>query len=1061
MIKIVIGSLLLVFTLGAAEPTGTLAGTVLDPGGSVIVAAKVSVANTETGLKREMQSGGDGGFVFPLPPVGNYKVAVEAAGFGRYEQNGIQLAADQSATVQIHMKIGSATELVEVTANAQMVETRSGALSQVVNEQKIIELPINARNAASLVLLAPGVVDLRAGNANGSGDTVQTVTYPGAVSIAANGGRADTANYNLDGGSNQDTYTNVNNPFPNPDGIEEFSVQTNSFSAEYGRGSGAIVNVVTKSGTNQFHGSAFEFFRNGNLNARNFFAATQDQLKRNQFGGSFGGPIIKNKLFFFGTYQGTQIRDVQSGRSATVLTPAQRSGNFSGVSRQLVDPLTKLPFPGNIIPTSRLSPASLKVLQYLPTAASPDGVTYFNLPDSEHENQYMGRVDYLRGSQRIYGRYLYTDYQRNAAIGNQNLLTATRGFDLPTNSASLNHTWTIGPTLLNSFIVSLSRNHSQVQSGAPFSLADLGVNGVAHTNPSELVIAVAGYFSINSGYPGQFDRDNYQVTDSLHWVKGAHEIAFGGDFMRSGFDGVNTYRQNGAFRFRGTSYSGNPLADFMLGYADRFLQGGGEFTSRRGNMGSLFVQDNFKARRNLVLSLGLRWDSFVPPGEQKGRTECFVPGAQSKRFPNAPAGYLYAGDSGCPDGGVPSNWKQLAPRLGLSWNPNGGKMVIRAGGGLFYQPPFLEAFNNMVDSAPFSPQVQVFRVPFDNPYATTLNPFPAQFAPVIPPTNVAFVTPLSLAVSYARNWKPSQIMNWNFTVESQLAADFLMRASYVGSKGTHLNYNTDLNAPLPSATATADNEDARRPYQQFIQLTQDVSGANSTFHALQLSLEKRFSHGFTASANYTWSKSIDPVSYSTDLDTINILNPYNVNSYRGVSDFNIPHRFLVNYVWQIPSPKAKVVRAVLGGWETSGIWTLQSGFPLNISSGNDTSFSLPTSGNDQAQLLCAPHYTSGSQTSRIGSWFQTQCFGVPQPNTFGNAGRNILIGPGTFNVDAGVHKAFVLKENLKLQFRAEFFNTFNHPLLNNPDTTVSDSNFGRITGARPPRTVQLALRLSF
>jgi hypothetical protein len=942
-----------------------------------------------------------------------------------------------------------------------MVETRSGALNQVVNEKKIIELPLNGRNAAALVLLAPGAVDLRAGNANGSGDTVQTVSYPGAVSVAANGGRADTANYNLDGGSNQDTYTNVNNPFPNPDAIQEFSVQTNSFSAEYGRGSGAIVNVVTKSGTNEFHGSAFEFLRNGDLNARNFFANTQDQLKRNQYGGSFGGPLIKNKLFFFGTYQGTQIRNVQTGNTATVLTAAERNGDFSALGRQLVDPVTKTPIAGNIIPTNRIDPVTQKLLQYLPTATSPDGVIRYDLPDSEHENQYMGRVDYLTGNQRLYGRYMYTDYQRNPVVGSTNLLTSTRGFDLPTQSASFNHTLTISPTLLNSLVFSVSRSHSHILSGAPFSLADLGVSNVAHTDPSELVIEATGYFTVNSGHPGEFDRGNVQITDSLHWVKGAHEIAVGGDFMRSGFDGTNTYRQNGSFRFRGTSYSGNPLSDLMLGYADRFLQGGGEYTSRHGNAGSLFFQDNFKARRNLVLSLGLRWDPFIPPAEGKGRTECFVPGAQSTRFPNAPAGYLYAGDSGCPSGGFYSSWGQLAPRLGLSYNPGGGKTVIRAGAGLFYQPPFLEAFNNMADSAPFSPQVQLFRVPFGNPYVSTVNPFPAQYAPSIPASNVSFNLPLSLAVTYQRDWKPSRVLNWNFTVERQMAGDVLIRASYVGSKGTHLNYNTDINAPLPSPTATADNEDDRRPYQQFVQLTQDTSGANSIFHALQLVVEKRFSHGFTVSANYTWSKSIDPVSYSTDLDTINIINPYNLNAYRGVSDFNVPHRFVLNYLWQLPSPKSGLLRTVLGGWQTSAIWTLQSGFPLNISSGNDTSFSLPAVGNDQAQQLCTPHYTSGSQGDRIASWFNTQCYGVPADNTFGNVGRNTLIGPGTFNVDLGAHKVFTLRENLKLQLRGEFFNAFNHTQLNNPDTTVSDSTFGRITSARSPRTAQLALKLTF
>jgi hypothetical protein len=399
--------------------------------------------------------------------------------------------------------------------------------------------------------------------------------------------------------------------------------------------------------------------------------------------------------------------------------------------------------------------------------------------------------------------------------------------------------------------------------------------------------------------------------------------------------------------------------------------------------------------------------------------------------------------------------------LGISYNPGGGKMVIRAGAGLFYQPPFLEAFNNMVDSAPFSPQVQLFRIPFANPYVSTTNPFPAQFGPRIPPSSVTFDTPLSLAVSYARDWKPSRVMNWNLTVERQLAGDLLVRGSYIGSKGTHLSYNTDVNAPLPSATATADDEDARRPYQQFVQVTQNSSGANSIFHALQLLAEKRFSHGFSLSANYTWSKSIDPVSYATDLDGINVINPYNVNAYRAVSDFNAPHRFVLNYLWQLPSPSAGLKKTILGEWQTSAIWMWQSGFPLNISSGNDTSFSLPTVGNDQAQLLCAPQYTSGSQTERIGSWFDTKCFGVPADNTFGNVGRNTLIGPGTFNLDFGAHKMFTLTERMKLQFRAELFNAFNHALLNNPDTTVADGTFGRITSARAPRTVQLALKLGF
>jgi hypothetical protein len=304
-------------------------------------------------------------------------------------------------------------------------------------------------------------------------------------------------------------------------------------------------------------------------------------------------------------------------------------------------------------------------------------------------------------------------------------------------------------------------------------------------------------------------------------------------------------------------------------------------------------------------------------------------------------------------------------------------------------------------------------------------------------------------------------MNWNFTVEHQLSRDVLVRLGYVASLGRHLSYNTDVNAPLPSPTATADNENDRRPYQQFQQVTQDTAGGNSNYNALQVSVEKRFSHGVNLSANYTWSKTIDQVSYQTDLCGINVINPYDLNAYRAVSDFNVPQSFVLNYLWQLPSPKEGIAKALLGGWETSAIWSWQSGFPLNITSGGDYSFSLPEVSNDQAQVISTPGYTQGSMNDRINQWFTTNAFTTPQNNTFGNSGRNILVGPGTFNVDFSVHKVFTFAERYHLQYRAEFFNFFNHALLNQPDTSVIDSTFGQITTARDPRIIQMALKFVF
>jgi hypothetical protein len=1050
--------LLLGLAAHAADPTGTIAGTVLDPSGAVVPGAKITATAPATGLTRATTSAADGWYVFPLLPVGLYAVSVEAHGFRRSEQKGILVQADQSSTVPINLELGLTTETVSVEANAGLVETRTGTLSKVVTEQSIIELPLNGRNAASLVLLAPGTADLTAGNARGSGDTQQTATYPGAQSISSNGARADDINYNLDGGSNQDHYTNVNNPFPNPDAVEEFSVQTNSYSAEYGRGAGAIVNVVTKSGTNQLHGSAFEFLRNGDLNARNFFAASHDLLKRNQYGGSLGGPIKKDRLFFFGTYQGTVLRNVSLSNTATVLTDAQRAGNFSGL-KQLIDPLTGVPIPGNIIPASRLDPVATKLLQYIPTSARSDSLITYDLPQRDAEQQTMGRVDYNLNRQRIYGRYLYSAYTHDPTVGGVNLISARNGYSDRDQSVSVSDTYNVRPNLLNSAIFSFNRINGTIVSGAPFSFPSLGIP-IAASTPPEMALTVTGYFSIGTGHPGHFNRQNFHFTDSLHWIKGQHEISVGGDFMKMQVDLINTFRQNGNFRFRGSSYSGDPRSDFMLGTADRFIQGGGEFAARRGTLGSMFFQDNYRVSSRLVLNLGLRWDPFHPYGDTQGRTECYRPGQTSKKFPNAPLGYLYEGDPGCPSGGSDPSYWQFAPRVGVAYNVGGkGKTTIRSGFGVFYQPPFVEAYNNMVDSAPWSPQVQIFGVPFDNPYKAYPNPFPAQYAPFVPPSNVQFILPPSLAVSYTPDWKPGRTMSWNLTVEHQLRNNLLIRAGYVGSKGTHLGYNSDVNAPFPGPGATAGNESQRRPNQNFQEVVEDVSGGNSIYNSLQVSMEKRFDHGFTVSANYTYAKSIDQVSYLTDLCGVNVINPYNVGAYRAVSDFNVPQRFVLNYLWQLPSPKEGVMKALLGGWETSGIWNWQSGFPLNITSNDDRS--LSALGNDLADEIGPRSYTSGPLATRIAQWFNTSSFTSARLGTFGNAGRNVLMGPKTFNIDFSAHKVFTLRERWRLQYRAEFFNGLNHTQLNNPDTGVIDSNFGRITGARSPRILQMALKMIF
>ncbi len=1045
--------------LNAADPTGSIAGTVLDPSGAAVVGAKITFTAVATSLKRETVSAADGGYIFPLVPVGFYTISVEAAGFRRFEQRGIQVTANVTATVPVTLQLGTLADTITVEANAELVDTRSGTLRQIVDQRKIVELPLNGRNAATLVLLAPGTADLGAGNARGSGDAFQTATYPGAQAITSNGARGDGVNYNLDGGSNIDHYTNVNNPFPNPDALEEFSVQTNNYSAEHGRASGAVVNIVTKSGTNELHGSLFEFLRNGAMNARNFFAPVHDQLKRNQFGGSLGGRVVRDRLFFFGTYQGMQLRNILGGNTAFVLTPAQRNGDFSSLSRQLVDPTTRQPFAGNRIPPDRINPVTKRLLPLIPVSNSPDGFIAFDRPMRDHENQFMGRVDYNFSKQRLYGRYFYSRYIRNAVSGANDLVRAFRGTEWFNQSVSVSDTYNLSPNLLNNFIFSHNRTSGKVISAAPFGWKDAGVD-IASANPPELIVAVSGFFSINTGHPGDFNRQNFHFAESLHWVRGRHELAFGGEFLRMKVDLINTYRQSGNFRFRGTRLSGDARADFLLGRVERFIQGGGEYAARRGNLGSLFAQDNIRVSRQLNVNLGLRWDPFIPYGDELGRTECFLAGLPSQRFPQAPRGYLFAGDPRCPAGGSESAWSEFSPRIGFAYSPGSRlKTTLRGGVGLFYQPPFVEAYNNMVDSAPFSPQVFRFGVPFENPYTGVRNPFPAEYAPKIPGSDVGFERPV-VGVSYAHDWRPARALNWNLTLEHPFRGNLLARAAYVAAKGTHLGFNSDVNAPQVFPGAASIDAQQRRTFREFAMVTQNISGGNSIYNSLQLSLEKRFSHGFSLDANYAWGRSIDWVSFLTDLDGINAINPFDARAYRGVSDYNIPHRFQLNYVWQMPSPaQNKTLRVLFGNWQSSGIWNWQSGFPLTIESGEDNS--LTEIGNDLADVFSRPANTSGSRGQRINKWFTTESFRSNREGTFGNAGRNILIGPGTFNVDFSAQKMIPLSERWKLQYRAEFFNLFNHTLLNNPGTTVTTSRFGRITSARNPRILQMALKLYF
>lgn len=1039
-----------------SQSTATIVGTVRDSSGAVVPGATVTATNKQTAFTITRQSGEDGAFKLPLLPVGSYDVTVEKTGFQRYVQTGVLLAVNDNATIDATLAPGGVAEAVTVAASAPLIDTQSGTLRGLVDHQRIIDLPLNGRDITQLMSTQAGVISGSQSSSEGN-------------SFMVNGSRGNGVAYTLDGGMNTDSYRNFSGLFPNPDAIQEFSVQTNNYSAEYSNATGAVVNVLTRSGTNEFHGTAFEFLRNGDLNARNFFAATRDSLKRNQFGGTFGGPIIRDKLFFFFSYQRTTLRTDPQLTRQVLPTAAMRAGDFSGFA-PIIDPLTGKQFPNNQIPADRLSPVTQAFLKYLPVPATPDGSRFTGFPSKPDTDEYTSKIDWNLQKHRVTGRYFYTRFAR-PFTANVNDYASMYTSDAarteqPYSQWTANDVWTLSPSLLNdaSFTYRARRTLNDWASvKLPLSAADAGVKGIAVKNPVSVYISVSGGFLARPGWYYDKNDSDTQVRDTMTWIHGAHEIKFGYEYLRSTNNIKNDFRTMGLFTFNG-SITGNAMADFMLGSVYQFWQGGGEYKDLYGNRGGLFVQDNYRARSNLTLNLGLRWDPVMPFHDSLGRVQCFVPGAQSTRFPNAPAGYLNAGDPGCPEGGFDRYYPAFSPRIGFAWRPQGEKTVVRGGFGLFWNPQFTVLYNTFVDSAPFSPQIVNYGVPFNDPYGSTPNPFPSQFAPFNPPRDIAFIKPLGQFGVFAQGFHPSYQESFNLTVQREIVRNLVACASYVGNLGRHLSYPLDINYAryVPGASTVA-NIQQRRPFADYGSILNAYSDSTSSYNALQLSIERRVTSNLSFEANYTWSKSIDEASSDPTPGQGTSVIPYGRWANRAVSDFDIPHRFVLSYVYALPrlANANPVLRGVIGGWESSGFVTLQSGKPFSVLSGTDRS--LSGIGADYADLVDNPSLPDDrAKKDVIAKYFNTAAFAPNALGTFGTSPRNVLCGPVYANLDLGVMKRFQIRERIATQFRLEMFNALNHPNFNNPFATVSTpSRFGKIESAKDPRILQLALKVIF
>ncbi len=1065
------------------QQAGQIVGVVRDASGGVVPGVTVTATEVGTKFVRMTTSGTDGQYVLPTLRPTQYEVTVEAPGFRIFRRSGIELLANQSLTLNVTLEVGAVTETVTVAGAAVQVNTTNSTLNEVVDHSRIVELPLNGRDVARLTTLVAGTAIVSVSTETGK-------SIPGGLRLSSNGSQGRQIAFRLDGASNTDFYFQENQTFPFPDALQEFSIQTSNYTAAQGNNAGAVVNVVTRSGTNELHGGVFEFVRNRVFNARNFFARERDFLKRNQFGAYGGGPVRlpghdgKNKTFFFLGWQGTRLRNRAQDVSAFAPTIDQRRGDFSS-NDPIRDPLpagacTRTDraacFPGNIIPTDRFDPAAVNVLKFIP-AVGGNGRIVFGRNIGQELDQGISKFDHqLTNKDRISGRY-FIDHFRNAAIYNDdNLLTYRGGSNqsrVRTQNALLAWTRTFSPTLLNDFHFGYNRIHSR--RGPPArtpGMQDLGVRlPIYPTLASIAQIEAVGFFNIGDNLEAKFVRNGFEWDERLSWVKGRHSLQFGGEIARYRVDIVNEFRRAGHFVFRG-NITGHALADFLLGRLDTFDQGTGEYKNNRATYAALFFQDDFKAHRRLTLNLGVRYEPTPPWHEVRGRIQIFriqdfLNGVRSQQFKNAPPGVTFRGDPGAPEDGTLGDYNNVAGRFGFAWDVFGdGKTSIRGGAGMFYDQHLLGEFNNAaVNAPPWSIRLSVTRPqgPFSDPYQGRSD-FNLVSVSNIGRPDAPFPRPVLLATYDDRQETPLSY-NWNLALEREVFSEWLARLAYVGSASNYGRVVKQLNAAryLPGSTA---GTDARRILAPEIgnvdYFTQD---RRSYYHSLQVSLTKRFSKGFTVLANYTFSKSLG--NHPDSAGSANEVAPWFVPGadrlIYGPNDFDHRHRLVASWVWDLPkAPTGNAfLRTVLHGWQITGITQYQTGGAFTILSGRDNS--QTGINRDRARLTgVSPKPPAGADKT---VWFNPLAFAVNDIGTFGEVGAGAFYGPHLYNWDIGVFKNTRVNERVNLQFRAEFFNIFNQVNLDNPNTRVTGGGFGTITRTHPnagdPRIIQFGLKVLF
>ena len=1046
-----------------------VSGIVRDSSGGALPGAEVTIVKTDTGAMRTVFTAEDGSYVLPNLPVGPYQLKVVLQGFNAYVQEGIVLQVSTNPQINVTLEVGAVSEQITVTANATMVETHSTGIGQVVDNQRVVELPLNGRQATELIFLAGLATSAPAADLN------TNKNYP-TVTISVAGGQANGMTYIMDGGTHNDPFNNLNLPTPFPDALQEFKVETSALPARYGHHAASAVNLVTKSGTNSYKGSGFLFTRNYRFNARNAFALERDSLKRNQFGGVLGGPILRNKVFFFGGYQGKIERSNPSEAISYIPTTAMLNGDFSAFASPACNAGRQVTLTGgftnNQIDPSRLSSVARNFARYLPSAqADPCGRVQYGIPNNNTEHQNIVRADYtLSNRQSILARYLYSVYDNPATYDGQNVLTLSRtGQKNQAHAFVLGHNYVLSASLINSLRVTYNTTINDRPLPEYFTATDLG---------SRIYSPLAGYVGVNvtgNGFavgnggvnPGYFDSQAYQIANDVDWLLGDHQISFGGNWIHTKIETLNNRPTNGAFTFNGQG-TGLSLADFMLGIVSGgFLQGNPVYDYDNHDYIGAYIQDDWKVRPNLSLNVGVRWEPFIPLRNTFGWVSHFDKsrfdqGLKSRVYPQAPAGLIFPGDDDYPgDATTHGRMAMFAPRVGAIWTPGADNNTsIRAAWGIFYDTPHLFFNTRFANNPPWGAQITIPNPAggWADPYLGYPggNPFPALNTDW---ANAAFPA-FGVYVNTPIEMEPTVLQQWNVSVQRQFG-ELLLAASYLGNHTSHLWRATELNPAVFGTGATTGNTNQRRvlilqnptegQYYGTIGHVDDTGRAN--YNGLLLSAQRRLRNGLSMLTNYTLSKCMaDPAT--TEITGPTIVDPNNPDLDYSYCSSDRRHVVNVSVVARTPEFSNRALNAVLGDWQVSPLVRWQSGNRSTITTGVDNA--LTGMGGQRAVQILDDPYGDGTP----GFYLNRAAFTTPASGTYSTLVPFSVVNPARLQNDLALTKTFRISTS-NVQFRWEVFNVINHVNYNAPTTALNSANFGRILSAGDPRIMQFALKVDF